>query len=83
MRWTVYMVRCKDGSLYTGITTDLHRRLQEHNSSKKGAKYTRSRRPVSLVYTRVFYGPGAVFAAKKLEASIKRLPKAEKEKYAK
>ena len=76
------MVRCADRSLYTGITTDLKRRLQEHNSSKRGAKYTRSRRPVSLVYSRVFYGPGAVTAAKKLEAFIKRQPKKTKERWA-
>ena len=76
------MVRCADRSLYTGITTDLKRRLQEHNSSKKGAKYTRSRRPVGLVYSRVFYGSGAVIAAKKLEAHIKKLPKAVKERWA-
>ncbi len=48
--WYVYMVSCRDQSLYTGITKDIHRRLEEHNSSPKGAKYTRSRRPVKLVY---------------------------------
>ena len=47
--WYVYILRCCDGSLYTGITTDTARRVTEHNSGK-GAKYTRSRRPVELVY---------------------------------
>nr|WP_228723335.1 GIY-YIG nuclease family protein [Desulfosediminicola flagellatus] len=48
--WYVYMVRCADTSLYTGVTTDFKRRLLEHNSRKEGARYTRSRQPVSLVY---------------------------------
>ncbi|MGB3211505.1 MAG: GIY-YIG nuclease family protein [Desulforhopalus sp.] len=48
--WHVYIVCCKDNSFYTGITTDLLRRIDEHNSAKKGARYTRSRRPVELVY---------------------------------
>ena len=45
------MLECADGTLYTGIATDLERRLEEHNHSPKGAKYTRTRRPVKLVYT--------------------------------
>ena len=48
--WYVYFLRCNDNSLYAGITTDLTRRLHEHNNSKLGAKYTRARRPVALVY---------------------------------
>ena len=48
--WYVYMVRCQDETLYTGITKDLTRRIAEHNSKKGGAKYTRPRRPVRLVY---------------------------------
>jgi len=48
--WSVYIVRCADDSLYTGITTNLARRLREHNSDRAGAKYTRPRRPVRLVY---------------------------------
>ena len=47
----VYIVRCRDQSLYTGITTNVKRRLKEHNSGKTGAKYTMHRRPVELVYT--------------------------------
>ena|GEM_PF-293520 len=49
--WFVYLVRCRDGTLYTGITTDLARRLKEHNCGPRGARYTRSRRPVTLVYS--------------------------------
>ena len=48
--WFIYIVRCADDTLYTGITTDLERRITEHNTDKKGAKYTRARRPVELVY---------------------------------
>jgi len=47
--WKLYILRCRDGSLYTGITTDVRQRLDAHNSGK-GAKYTRSRKPVELVY---------------------------------
>jgi len=49
--WVIYIVRCRDGSYYTGITTDLARRIAEHNSPGGGAKYTRPRRPVALVYS--------------------------------
>tara|TARA_Y100000310_G_scaffold305384_1_gene345498 strand:+ start:708 stop:1010 length:303 start_codon:yes stop_codon:yes gene_type:complete len=49
-RWHMYVVRCSDGTLYTGITTDVDRRIREHNTSMRGAKYTRSRRPVELLY---------------------------------
>jgi putative endonuclease len=48
--WWVYLLRCNDNSLYAGITTDITRRLHEHNTSKLGAKYTRARRPVTLAY---------------------------------
>jgi putative endonuclease len=49
--WTVYILRCADGSLYTGVTRDVARRVEEHNSSRRlAARYTRSRRPVVLVY---------------------------------
>lgn len=47
----IYIVQCVDNTLYTGITTELSRRIEEHNSSDKGAKYTRTRRPVKLVYS--------------------------------
>ncbi len=48
--WYVYVLKCNDETLYTGITTDLQRRIEEHNSSPKGAKYTRIRRPVEMIY---------------------------------
>jgi len=47
----VYIVECSDHTLYTGIATELERRIEEHNGSEKGAKYTRVRRPVKLVYS--------------------------------
>ena len=51
MNWYVYMLRCADNSLYTGITNDIDRRVHEHNhDNKKAARYTRARRPVKLVY---------------------------------
>ena len=50
----VYIVQCADETLYTGIATDLERRIDEHNHSDKGAKYTRARRPVTLVYHETF-----------------------------
>jgi putative endonuclease len=49
--WFVYMLRCADDTFYTGITTDVERRVDEHNDSKKSANYTRARRPVELVYS--------------------------------
>ncbi len=49
--YIVYIVRCADDSLYCGITTDVERRVAEHNDPKKAAAYTRSRQPVTLVYT--------------------------------
>lgn len=47
--WKLYVVECSDGTLYTGITTEVDRRIREHNEEKTGARYTRSRRPVTLV----------------------------------
>lgn len=52
--YTLYILRCVDKTLYTGVTTDVARRVKEHNTSALGAKYTRSRRPVTLVYTKRF-----------------------------
>ena len=52
--WYLYVVRCSDQSLYAGITTDIERRVQEHNESPKGARYTRSRRPVVLITSWVY-----------------------------
>lgn len=68
--WYVYIVKCSDGSLYTGITTDLARRIDEHNNSKKGAKYTRSKRPVELTYSEPHADRSS---ASKRESSIKKL----------
>lgn len=76
MPYFVYMLRCSDNSLYTGITTDLVRRIEEHNTSPKGAKYTRNRRPVKLVHSEVCDDKSS---ASKREHAIKRLTKAEKE----
>lgn len=73
--WHVYILRCVDGTFYTGITTDLERRLVEHNSSVKGAKYTRGRRPVELVYSCESANKSE---AAKEEYRIRRLPRAEK-----
>lgn len=70
----VYLLRCRDGSLYTGITNDLNRRLQSHNGGTASA-YTRSRRPLVLVYQERHPDRGA---ALKREAAIRRLSRAEK-----
>ena len=51
MSYFVYILECSDGSLYTGIAKDVQKRLDEHNNSDRGAKYTKIRRPVKLVYT--------------------------------
>jgi putative endonuclease len=50
-QWFVYIVNCTDDTLYTGLTTDVNRRVKEHHSSTKGAKYTQTRRPVRFVYS--------------------------------
>lgn len=50
-KWMMYVVECSDGTLYTGITTNINRRILEHNFGMKGAKYTRSRRPVKLMFS--------------------------------
>jgi putative endonuclease len=71
----VYVLTCADGSLYTGITTDVERRLHEHNSTSRSAKYTRSRRPVSLAAT---WPAADLSAALREEARIKRLTRKEK-----
>lgn len=65
--WFLYIVRCQDGSLYTGITTDINRRIKMHNNSK-GAKYVRTRLPVELIYTESF---GDRISAMKREIEIK------------
>jgi len=75
--WFVYLLRCADNSLYAGITTDLKRRLSEHNNSNKlGAKYTRARRPVCLAYSENCTDRQS---ASIREYQLKKLKKSEKE----
>ncbi len=76
--WTTYILRCSDGTLYTGITNDLDRRVREHNESKRGAKYTRSRRPVVLELS---VESETRSTALKIEYSIKKLARKQKERY--
>jgi putative endonuclease len=71
----LYILECADKTLYTGITVDLARRVKEHNDSKLGAKYTRARRPVKLVYSKKFRDRSA---ASKEENRIKGLTREEK-----
>ncbi|MDW7774146.1 MAG: GIY-YIG nuclease family protein [Desulfobulbaceae bacterium] len=75
--WYVYMVCCSDGTLYTGITNDLAKRIEAHNSGKDGARYTKSRRPVELVYSEKVASKSA---AAKLELRMKKLTRAKKQK---
>jgi len=74
-KWKVYIVECSDGSYYTGITTDTKRRLLEHNYSFKSAKYTRSRRPVKLIYEEVSNDRSS---ASKREYEIKKMKRKQK-----
>ena len=75
--WTVYIVRCADGSLYTGIATDVARRVEEHNSNNLlAANYTRARRPVALAYEELALTRSA---AVKREYQIKQMSRKEKE----
>jgi len=71
----LYIVVCADTTLYTGITTDLVRRLAEHNKGNAGSKYTRARRPVSLLYSKKYKDRSSASVA---EASIKKLTREEK-----
>ena len=73
--WFVYLVRCRDGSLYCGIAKALTRRVEEHNSADKGAKYTRGRRPVQLIYAEAI---GSRAEATQREGRIKRLSRVQK-----
>lgn len=74
--WKLYILRCGDGTLYTGITTDVESRLNAHRSGK-GAKYTRGRLPLELVYSEEC---GTHSDALKRELAIKALPREEKER---
>ena len=82
MTFSVYIVRCADGSLYTGVAIDVVCRVDEHNGvtangrpSKRGARYTAARRPVALVYTAALETRSQ---AQKEESRLKRLPRAQK-----
>ncbi len=75
MSYYVYILECCDGSLYTGITTDVAKRLEEHNSSEKGAKYTKARRPVKLLYEE---SASDRSSASKREYAIKKLTRLKK-----
>lgn len=74
-KWKIYMLRCADDTLYTGVTMDLKRRVSEHNTSDKGAKYTKARRPVTLVY---FENRADKIDAMQREYAIKQLSRKEK-----
>lgn len=76
-QWFVYMVRCKDGTLYTGITIDLAKRISTHNAGK-GAKYTRSRLPVVLAWSAAMESESD---ARKAEVDVKQMTKKEKEEF--
>ncbi|MCG8458453.1 MAG: GIY-YIG nuclease family protein [Holophagales bacterium] len=73
--YSLYIVRCNGGTLYTGIATDVHKRLEEHRGGRRGAKYLRGRGPIELVFTEV---AGDRVRASQLEYRVKRLPRSEK-----
>ena len=76
-RWSVYLVRCRDGSLYTGITTDVPRRISQHmRGGGAGAKYLRGKGPLQLVFRQAIGRKGLALV---VEARIKKLPKGRKE----
>jgi putative endonuclease len=75
MSYFVYILSCSDNTLYTGIAKDVTKRVQEHNTSPKGAKYTRTRRPVTLVHIEEFEDRSN---ASKREYEIKKMPKKKK-----
>jgi putative endonuclease len=75
--WYLYILRCGDGTLYSGVSPDVERRLREHSSGgPRAAKYLRGRGPLQLVYTRPFDSRGAALSA---EAGVKKLSRREKE----
>ena len=76
MNWQVYIILCTDNSLYTGITTDIERRLAQHGTDR-GAKYFRGRKPRRVVYLE---GGHSRSTASRREAAIKKLPRAEKDR---
>jgi putative endonuclease len=74
--YTLYILKCSDSTYYTGIAVDVEKRLLEHNTSDRGAKYTRSRRPVSLIYRETYSDKSS---ALKRELAIKKMKRCEKE----
>lgn len=76
--WFIYLIRCNDGSLYTGITTDVNRRLREHQGDEgKGSKYLRGKAPLNLVFKKKV---GSKDLALKIEHRVKKLTKSNKER---
>ena len=75
--WSVYIIRCSDDSLYTGIATDVARRFDEHQAGNIGSKYLRGRAPLELVFEQQV---GDRSLASKIEHRIKKLPRSHKEK---
>jgi putative endonuclease len=73
--WCIYILKCSDNTLYTGVTNDLENRLFQHNHGTAGAKYTRARRPVNLVYTELCEDK---ISAMKREYAVKKLPRSKK-----
>lgn len=76
-RWWIYTLRCSDGTLYTGVTTDPARRLNEHNSSPQAARYTRARRPLKLCYLEPAADRSEALVR---EAAIKKQPRIDKQR---
>ena len=77
MGWYLYVLRCSDNTMYTGVTTDINRRLDEHNTGSRGAKYTRKRLPVKLIYWVAFSDQSS---AQKAEYKFKKMTRKQKEK---
>ena len=77
-KWFVYLIKCNDNSYYTGITKDITRRMHEHNNTRRGAKYTMSRRPVALFK---YFTVDSKSSALKEEIKIKKLKQKEKISY--
>lgn len=75
--WYVYILKCQDETLYTGITTEVTRRVKEHNEAKIGAKYTKVRRPVQLIYHETYQSRSE---AARREVEIKKLSRPEKQR---
>ena len=76
MKWFLYVVQCSDGTYYTGVTTNVERRVNEHNNSKRAAKYTKVRRPVKVIYSLVYESRSS---AQKAEYRFKQLTRKQKE----